>query len=118
MTGASHSGRVCKKCNNRLAAPKKAVCLDCRRKREIELGIWSYSGSTRHIAKLKREALKIIGNRCWRCRRLFPKKKLHLHHLHYDTVGRETLQDVLLLCSECHWYKHREAGAPSRRKPS
>jgi len=26
----------------------------------------------------------------------------HLHHLHYDTVGEETEDDVRVLCPSCH----------------
>jgi hypothetical protein len=26
----------------------------------------------------------------------------HLHHVHYRTVGRETLEDVQILCPTCH----------------
>src|SRR5262249_45238559 len=44
----------------------------------------------------------------WACyypddtRRCNREGDLQLHHLHYDTLGHETLDDVQLLCDRCH----------------
>lgn len=32
---------------------------------------------------------------------------LHVHHLHYDSIGAECPEDVMLLCSDCHEMIHR-----------
>jgi len=115
MTGASHSGRVCKKCNNRITYGRYLLCYDCYRARRIKNGYWSNKSRTYRWHKLRTEAFSVIGNRCWRCRRVFAKKKLQLHHLHYGNIGKETLNDVLLLCQACHSYKHREMKAARER---
>lgn len=31
---------------------------------------------------------------------------LHVHHLHYRTVGRETGEELVLLCKRCHEAEH------------
>jgi hypothetical protein len=69
---------------------------------------------------LRDEALRRAGHRCeWRdeddrmkgaggrCRQTLG---LQLHHVHYGTVGRETLQDVRVLCD----YHHRVQTALDR----
>ncbi len=30
------------------------------------------------------------------------KKLLEVHHLHYETLGNETLKDVQVVCLDCH----------------
>ncbi len=37
-----------------------------------------------------------------RCQRCGSRCFLELHHLHYETLGAETEQDVELVCKECH----------------
>ena len=41
------------------------------------------------------------------CVRCGNPNKLEFHHIHYDTVGDETINDVLLLCHDCHKYWHK-----------
>jgi 5-methylcytosine-specific restriction endonuclease McrA len=42
-------------------------------------------------------------------------KILEAHHLHYRTVGRETLWDLLMLCRQCHFDEHRPPSIGRRR---
>jgi len=112
--GASSSGRVCKKCNSAMAADRRSICNACFYKARIDRKDVHATGQTRW-KRLRTEAFSVIGNRCWRCRRVFAKRKLQLHYLHYGTVGKETLEDVLLLCQHCHVYKHREMKAARKR---
>jgi 5-methylcytosine-specific restriction endonuclease McrA len=52
--------------------------------------------------KLLREALIAeTGSRCEACGYL-GGNRLHLHHGHYRTLGREGRRDVELLCEPCH----------------
>lgn len=44
---------------------------------------------------------------CERCGWPAPEVVLHLHHLHYETLGKETEKDVLVLCEECHKKEHK-----------
>jgi 5-methylcytosine-specific restriction endonuclease McrA len=39
------------------------------------------------------------NNKCSFCGR---KYELHVHHLNYDCLGKETPEDVLVLCVRCH----------------
>ena len=52
-----------------------------------------------HWKHLRGEALKAQGGRCKRCD---ATEGLQLHHIHYDTLGAETLADVELLCDKHH----------------
>ena len=60
---------------------------------------------------LKLNKLVHQGNYCGKCGKL--SKQLDLHHLHYRTLGYETLDDVILLCSGpngCHQKQHDHHG--------
>jgi hypothetical protein len=43
------------------------------------------------------------GRRCAWCRTRGP---LEVHHLHYQTLGRERPEDVVALCKSCHLRAH------------
>jgi len=50
----------------------------------------------------------MISNRpkeCWCCKT--KDQPLDLHHLHYQNVGNEQLEDLELLCRTCHAEVHR-----------
>ncbi|TXH16947.1 MAG: hypothetical protein E6R03_04690 [Hyphomicrobiaceae bacterium] len=44
-------------------------------------------------------ALDHHGRRCGRCGH---KKRLQVHHLHYENLGDESVDDVTILCFWCH----------------
>jgi 5-methylcytosine-specific restriction endonuclease McrA len=48
----------------------------------------------------KRQA--VITRACGRCERCGNSGKLEVHHLHYDTFGNESLDDLQGLCGNCH----------------
>jgi 5-methylcytosine-specific restriction endonuclease McrA len=52
-----------------------------------------------HWTELKREMRDLFDDRCQTCRSSGP---LELHHLHYDTLGMESSDDVMILCHQCH----------------
>lgn len=66
----------------------------------------SHSQQYREVLKSKRwkefsrYAVHQAQNECQRCG--MPKKPLHVHHLHYDTLGNEKLTDVEVVCRDCH----------------
>lgn len=39
---------------------------------------------------------------CERCGWNFHKHELEVHHLHYNSLGRESSQDLAVVCSLCH----------------
>jgi hypothetical protein len=51
--------------------------------------------------QLRAEIIAETGGSCEACGYL-GRNRLHLHHKHYRTLGRETRRDVQLLCSWCH----------------
>lgn len=40
------------------------------------------------------------------CQRCGSTSLLDVHHLHYETIGRESIHDVTLLCRTCHESEH------------
>ena len=43
---------------------------------------------------------------CERCKKRLSRD---VHHLHYDSIGHERRQDVLVICRECHAEIHGKA---------
>jgi len=62
--------------------------------------------STKHWRHFREEALKFYNNKCQLCGN--SDESLHLHHNNYKNRGRETFNDVTLLCSSCHEKFHKE----------
>lgn len=56
-----------------------------------------------HWLKFKKEVLKHYGKKCSRCG---DTKKLNVHHLNYECLGKETFNDVVVLCQSCHRKEH------------
>ena len=56
-----------------------------------------------HWMSLREEALKQANHECRCCPASSEQGYgLELHHRHYDTFGAETLDDVIVLCRQCH----------------
>lgn len=75
----------------------------------------NYLNENPHWKQLKEEALiesrkdsptNNMFGRCMKCGYEPWKPCLQLHHLNYDHVGHETLEDVILLCPKCHTAAH------------
>jgi 5-methylcytosine-specific restriction endonuclease McrA len=47
----------------------------------------------------RRAALRKAGQRCQACR---AGGALEVHHMHYRTLGHESLRDLRVLCHPCH----------------
>jgi predicted HNH restriction endonuclease len=63
--------------------------------------------------QLKWRRIMHAGFRCEHCDRKYGGRRVrgamrsfHLHHLHYDTVGHESMDDVRVLCPLCHSLVH------------
>jgi hypothetical protein len=59
--------------------------------------------STYHWKHFRKEAYKFYNYECSLCK---SKDNLNLHHKNYDNLGRETFNDVILLCNKCHKIHH------------
>lgn len=52
--------------------------------------------------QLRRQKLAQVGERCQRCGCSKWTRKLEVHHLHYNSFGHESLDDLAVMCSACH----------------
>ena len=43
---------------------------------------------------------------CERCDIGAPESVLHVHHIHYDSLGKESEEDIEVLCNRCHAEEH------------
>ena len=62
-----------------------------------------------HWQRFRRLALSAAGHRCARCDddgRTTIDVFLEVHHLTYERLGRERLEDVEVLCTNCHMVEH------------
>lgn len=55
-----------------------------------------------HWAQIRRDARELSGGRCEMCRG--PGEEVH--HLTYERLGHETLDDVMVVCFDCHEQIH------------
>jgi 5-methylcytosine-specific restriction endonuclease McrA len=60
--------------------------------------------ATRHWRDIRLQALERDGHRCQGCRRT---DRLECHHLTYERLGAELLEDVAILCQRCHATRHQ-----------
>lgn len=63
---------------------------------------------TDHWLHFRIEALKHSDHRCQLCNK--DRVKLHVHHKTYENRGRETFNDIIVLCEECHSLVHTQKG--------
>lgn len=60
--------------------------------------------------QVKADRFKTDANyTCERCKRycnIIGGSQLHIHHKHYNTLGRERREDVSVLCEWCHKLQH------------
>ena len=70
---------------------------------------------TQNWQKLRFEVLKRSGGACERCGyRPYKRGGLQIHHLSYDRVGHESLEDLIAICPRCHMELH---GIRGKRSP-
>jgi len=52
----------------------------------------------------KEKFKKLWGNKCVMCGE---EKGISMHHLNYDCLGKEKMQDIMPLCKKCHFDVHK-----------
>ena len=70
-----------------------------------------------HWTRVRAVLIALVGERCEECgaapyeyrEERGPGEPLEVHHGHYRSVGREMLEDVDLLCRDCHEARHQPA---------
>jgi hypothetical protein len=58
--------------------------------------------SSKRWKDLKKDYIDCYGNKCGDCGISGFSRRLELHHIDYRNLGKETIDDVALLCPECH----------------
>lgn len=61
---------------------------------------------TEHWKRLSREARQFYQNKCRLCGK--SGGELNVHHDSYENLGRETFNDLILLCKYCHKKHHNK----------
>jgi len=61
---------------------------------------------TEHWQHFRKEALKFAEYTCNKCK--IKNTTLHVHHLTYENRGRETFNDIMVLCEKCHKLEHKK----------
>lgn len=50
----------------------------------------------------RREAIKHYGQNCNQCKTFLPINKIQVHHVTYKRLGKELLEDLMIVCKSCH----------------
>jgi hypothetical protein len=66
--------------------------------------------ATKHWKKRRARALDLANYKCQKCGISSKSAKLHVHHLSYDNLGKESDDELMVLCSSCHRKVHNGAG--------
>lgn len=69
-------------------------------------GFYRWYLTTEHWKTFRLHALEEHGKICKDCGAT--DTSLHVHHLTYENLWEETLDDVVILCHSCHWARHPE----------
>jgi len=70
---------------------------------------------SKHWKNKRKEFYKTTEAKCSWCGET---KNLNLHHLTYDNIGNEKLEDLICLCASCHKKLHQETDKfKVKRKP-
>lgn len=83
-----------------------------KRRKKKRLTYAEYINSKRWAAK-RQEAFAFHGNRCSECG---ASHRLQVHHIHYKTLFNERMQDLRILCHDCH-ANHHEGDKPGVMDP-
>jgi len=76
---------------------------------KIEGETQDVNGSGSSACYLDNRVRRAVVNRCGGCCEDCGEKcRLTMHHRHYDTVGKESADDIAGLCWGCHKARHRD----------
>lgn len=66
---------------------------------------WNYEDylTTAHWQETRKRKLMAVGHKCQRCNRYHA---LEVHHLTYERLGEERMEDLEVLCPICHRKAH------------
>lgn len=96
-----------------ISKPQKAKEDDWR----IKYNIYMNSKAWREKRKEYQQDQSRYQN-CWSCNEEPKTVIIQFHHLHYDTLGSESLDDIIPLCMSCHKNLHTKYNIAKAKKPS
>jgi 5-methylcytosine-specific restriction endonuclease McrA len=111
--GNAQAEREYQQASKKLKPRKKSRVWKKKHKKQhyaVATDYYAYMKSPAWQAKRKK-FIKFVGGKCQECGN---KNGLQVHHKHYNTLGRETQNDVIVVCSGCHSLKHEKDGATAR----
>ena len=59
-----------------------------------------------HMQELRVQLLELHDRKCQRCGCKVTKQSCRVHHLHYRSFGKEKIEDLSLMCKDCHAEYH------------
>lgn len=65
--------------------------------------------------ELRKKALEYYGHECMECKRT--DGVMQVHHITYENMGNESLEDVIILCKSCHYKEHFTGIRHKYKKP-
>jgi len=68
---------------------------------------------SKHWKKTRGLILKLKGRKCEACGSV---NKIHVHHNNYENIGKETAEDLNILCGTCHSEFHKIHGSKIYRE--
>ena len=68
-------------------------------KRKINYYTYIESGKWK---RKRKKFIKKAKNTCMTCKEKCLSQDLRIHHKHYKTLGRESYNDIIVMCWECH----------------
>lgn len=68
---------------------------------------------SRHWHRVRARRLEVDGHRCVVCKGRSGDPRLEVHHVSYERLWRERLEDVVTLCVRCHAAEHQWAARAS-----
>jgi uncharacterized protein (DUF1697 family) len=66
--------------------------------------------------KFNKKRLEVYKKYDYRCNVCGSEKNLQIHHKNYLNIFQEPIEDLELLCAECHTKRHEEKGYPRKMR--
>lgn len=84
--------------------------IDFKKKNEYNFPLRYQKGYVDYLKseKWKELRLEVLKRDDFLCRKCTTEKACHVHHLTYERLGREKLEDLISICFDCHIKEHDE----------
>jgi 5-methylcytosine-specific restriction endonuclease McrA len=91
-----------KKGTKKVPQDLRGKCLHDGRKQKQPMAYWAYL-RTSHWSIVREKAVAILGTTCTNCGSTY---RINVHHLTYDNLWHEYVNDLTVLCEPCHHLLH------------